>query len=62
MSCSSDIHNLPTDRALSERIKSKTLRPQTDISKVKISDVHGHGREVENFAVKEAEKSPGYCS
>ena len=58
MFCSTDIHILPTDRGFSERIKGKTLRPQTDISKVKVSDVHDHGRRWRTLLSRRPRRAP----
>lgn len=62
MFCASaiDILDNPIDRGLSERVKGKSLRPQTDMSRVKVLDVHGHGREGGDFVAKEAEQ-PQSC-
>lgn len=37
-------------------VQGERLRPQTDISRLKVSDVCGHGREVGDFGAKETEE------
>lgn len=52
----SDIHIPPTDRGTPAMVQGERLRPQTDISRLKVSDVCGHGREVGDFGAKETEE------
>lgn len=56
MFCSSEIHPFPTYRRTPERVKGKRLSPWTHISTVKVVDINGLNKEVENFGAKEAEK------
>ena len=37
-------------------VQGERLRPQTDTSRLKVLDVCGHGREVEDFGAKETEE------
>lgn len=57
MFCSSDFHPLQTYRRIPERAKGKRLSPWAHTVRVKVLDIHGPNKEVENFGAEEVEKS-----